>query len=540
MKTLDNFTISKPTKNKKSLPTFHLNKSRIPSNLIIIFVLIFLVCLLFLFSTIFALINSNSNTIVNGISIYGVDLSGLTVEEAKESLDDYISSKSDKLITFNHNDFSGNVTLSQLCIQFNIEEAVNSAYSIGRSDNIFKNNYEIFTALIHPYNISPKITYDVDIFNSLIEVINQNLPDLFLDPNYYIDNQNLIIVNGKDGVTTDKQELLNILMSELIKSLDDDTIIDLPVTQIKAKSIDIDSIHTEIFKTPTDAYYLTDPYVVYPSSNGLDFSISIDEAKEMLKDDKEQYTIPLKTLYPNVFTNDIGMEAFPDLLSEFSTSFVSSNQGRSANIVLASSKISGTVLMPGETFSFNQIVGQRTAAAGFKEAAAYSEGQVVQEIGGGICQVSSTLYNAALYANLKITERTNHYFSPGYVKSGLDATVSWGGPDFKFTNDRDYPIKIVSDTYGKNVHIYIYGLKSSNDYHVELKTEQLSTIYPETVYKYTSSLSKGSTRTLSSGSAGCKTASYKILYDNNWNFISKTQISTDVYNAHNSIIEVGI
>lgn len=540
MKTLDNFTISKPTKNKKSLPTFHLNKSRIPSNLIIIFVLIFLVCLLFLFSTIFALINLNSNTIINGVSIYGVDLSGLTVEEAEESLDDYISSKSDKLITFNHNDFSGNVTLSQLCIQFNIEEAVNSAYSIGRSDNIFKNNYEIFTALIHPYNISPKITYDVDIFNSLIEVINQNLPDLFLDPNYYIDNQNLIIVNGKDGVTTDEQELLNILMSELIKTLDDDTIIDLPVTQIKAKSIDIDSIHTEIFKTPTDAYYLTDPYVVYPSSNGLDFSISIDEAKEMLKDDKEQYTIPLKILYPKVFTNDIGMEAFPDLLSEFSTSFVSSNQGRSANIVLASSKINGTVLMPGETFSFNQIVGQRTAAAGFKEAAAYSEGQVVQEIGGGICQVSSTLYNAALYANLKITERTNHYFSPGYVKSGLDATVSWGVPDFKFTNDRNYPIKIVSDTYGKNVHIYIYGLKSSNDYHVELKTEQLSTIYPETVYKYTSSLSKGSTRILSSGSAGCKTASYKILYDSNWNFISKTQISTDVYNAHNSIIEVGI
>lgn len=540
MKTLDNFTISKPTKNKKSLSTFHLNKSRIPSNLIIIFVLIFLVCLLFLFSTIFALINLNSNTIINGVSIYGVDLSGLTVEEAEESLYDYISSKSDKLITFNHNDFSGNVTLSQLCIQFNIEEAVNSAYSIGRSDNIFKNNYEIFTALIHPYNISPKITYDVDIFNSLIEVINQNLPDLFLDPNYYIDNQNLIIVNGKDGVTTDEQELLNILMSKLIKTLDDDTIIDLPVTQIKAKSIDIDSIHTEIFKTPTDAYYLTDPYVVYPSSNGLDFSISIDEAKEMLKDDKEQYTIPLKILYPKVFTNDIGMEAFPDLLSEFSTSFVSSNQGRSANIVLASSKINGTVLMPGETFSFNQIVGQRTAAAGFKEAAAYSEGQVVQEIGGGICQVSSTLYNAVLYANLKITERTNHYFSPGYVKSGLDATVSWGGPDFKFTNDRNYPIKIVSDTYGKNVHIYIYGLKSSNDYHVELKTEQLSTIYPETVYKYTSSLSKGSTRILSSGSAGCKTASYKILYDSNWNFISKTQISTDVYNAHNSIIEVGI
>lgn len=97
--------------------------------------------------------------------------------------------------------------------------------------------------------------------------------------------------------------------------------------------------------------------------------------------------------------------------------------------------------MPGETFSYNQVVGQRTKAAGFKEAPAYLNGKVVQEYGGGICQVSSTLYNAVLYANLEITERTNHGFKPSYVKPGLDATVSWGGPDFKFTNNRNYPIK---------------------------------------------------------------------------------------------------
>lgn len=171
---------------------------------------------------------------------------------------------------------------------------------------------------------------------------------------------------------------------------------------------------------------------MYPSSNGVDFKISLDEAKEMLKTEQDEYSIPLKTLYPNVTTNQIGNEAFPDMLSSFSTSYTSSGYNRSTNIELAAKKLDGYVLMPGETASYNQIVGQRTKTAGFKEGAAYSNGKVVQEVGGGICQVSSTLYNAVLYANLEIVERYNHGFAPSYVKPGLDATVSWGGPDFKF------------------------------------------------------------------------------------------------------------
>lgn len=516
------------------------NKKHKRSKFFLFIALILFCCIAIFFSTIFAFLNLKSNKIINGISVYGIDLSGLTVDEAKETLNSYITSKSEKVITFNHNDFSGSVNLSQLNININFEDAVNSAYSIGRSNNFFKNNYDILSTRISKTNIIPNISFDTDIFYSLVEVINLNLPDHFLDPNYYIEGSNLIIVNGKDGITTDSKALFNVLLSELKKGLDSDISIDLPVNNVTPKSIDIDAIHNEIYKTPTDAYYLTNPYVVYPSSNGLDFSISLDDVKTTLKTYQEQYSIPLKTLYPNVFTNDIGMEAFPDLLSEFSTSFKSSNYGRSTNIELAASKINDVVLMPGETFSFNQTVGQRTAAAGFKEAAAYSEGQVVQEVGGGICQVSSTLYNAVLYANLEITERSNHYFNPGYVKAGLDATVSWGGPDFRFTNNRDYPIKIIADTSGKIVHISIHGLHRDSDYHVELQTENLSSISPQTVYKYSHSLPSGSRKTTSWGSPGCKTITYKILYDKNWAFVSKTQISRDVYNAHDTIVEVGI
>ena len=195
--------------------------------------------------------------------------------------------------------------------------------------------------------------------------------------------------------------------------------------------------------------------------------------------------------------------------------------------------------MPGETFSFNQTVGQRTKAAGFKEATAYSNGQVVQEVGGGICQVSSTLYNAVLYANLEIVERTNHGFKPSYVKPGLDATVSWGGPDFKFKNNRNYPVRIKTDTSGKVLKIYIYGLKTDNDYTVTLDAQYVSTVYYETIYQKDSSLGSGESKVIQSGSNGCKTATYKYLYDANGTLIASECISRDTYNPHNKIIAVG-
>jgi len=315
--------------------------------------------------------------------------------------------------------------------------------------------------------------------------------------------------------------------------------IDIPVVNKKATQIDIDAIYKEVHKAPVDAYYTTNPYVVYPSSTGLDFDISLDEAKQILSEEKDEYEIPLKVLYPSVSTNDIGSEAFPDMLSKFSTSFTSSNSNRSTNIRLAAQKINGTVLMPGETFSYNQVVGKRTAAAGFKPAPAYFGGEVVQEYGGGICQVSSTLYNAVLYANLEITERTNHGFKPSYVTPGLDATVSWGGPDFKFTNNRDYPVRISCDTSGKILKIYIYGLKRDTDYKVVLKSKYVSTVYAKTTYKTDPSLASGETKVIQSGSNGCRTVAYKYLYDSNGTLVSTECLSRDTYNPHNKVIAVG-
>lgn len=501
--------------------------------------ILILLILILILSTAFAITNMNNTKILNGVCIQGIDVSGLSISEAKNKVSTVIDEHISKEITVKHGDFEAKILPEQFAVSFDVDAAAQEAYLLGRSGNLFENNYAILNVMLKGNNILPSFNYDEELLSSIINEINGQLPDRTINPDYYIDGNNLIITSGKDGIMIDnnafKQKIL-FLISNLNK---EDFVIDIPVVKTKANNINIDAIYKEVYKDPVDAYFTTDPYVVHPSSNGIDFNISIEEAKNMLATYQEEYIIPLKTLYPNVTTNQIGNEAFPDLLSSFSTSFASSNYNRSTNICLAASKISGTVLMPGETFSFNQVVGKRTKEAGFKEAPAYLNGEVIQDYGGGICQVSSTLYNAVLYANLEITERTNHGYKPSYVKPGLDATVSWGGPDFKFTNNRNYPIRIICDSSGKNIKIYIYGLKTDNDYRVELDAQYVSTVYAKTTYKTDSSLASGESKVIQSGSNGCKTATYKYLYDKDGNLVSSECISRDTYNPHNQIVAVG-
>lgn len=508
---------------------------------LVVFIVIFAILALFIlaFSTVFALININNDKIINGIQIQGIDVSNLTSDEAKEKVSTIMNNFLDHEITIKHDDFTAVLIPKQFGVSFDVDKAITDAYSIGRSGNIFENNFEILNSLLKNHSILIDVNYDEAIFSSNINEINGLLPDKVVNSDYYVDGTTLHITRGKDGVVVDEEKFKKDVLSNLemlnLKTSD----IDIPVVNKKATQIDIDAIYKEVHKAPVDAYYTTNPYVVYPSSTGLDFDISLDEAKQILSEEKDEYEIPLKVLYPSASTNDIGSEAFPDMLSKFSTSFTSSNSNRSTNIRLAAQKINGTVLMPGETFSYNQVVGKRTAAAGFKPAPAYFGGEVVQEYGGGICQVSSTLYNAVLYANLEITERTNHGFKPSYVTPGLDATVSWGGPDFKFTNNRDYPVRISCDTSGKILKIYIYGLKRDTDYKVVLESKYVSTVYAKTTYKTDPSLASGETKVIQSGSNGCRTVAYKYLYDSNGTLVSTECLSRDTYNPHNKVIAVG-
>lgn len=515
------------------------HQKKLKSFLLLLIPLFIFAILVGILSTVFALINRDNETIFSGISVQGIDVSNLTIDEAKRKVSSIIGNHISEEISLQHNDFQTVILPEQFGVSFDVDSAVEQAYSIGKSDSLIKNNYTILSLLLKNYNISPSINYDEDLLNSLIDSINAQLPDRVVNSGYSIDGTNLIITSGKDGILISSSDLKDEILSFLNDISSKNETINIPVNNVGAEPINLDAIYKDIFKLPVDASYTTNPYVVYPSSNGLDFAISMEEAKAIISNQQDEYTIPLKITYPNVTTNQIGNEAFPDLLSQFSTSFTSSGYNRSNNIILSSAKLNGLVLMPGEEFSYNQAVGQRTRAAGFREAGAYSNGKVVQEVGGGICQVSSTLYNAVLYANLEIVERTNHYFNPGYVKAGLDATVSWGGPDFRFRNNRNYPIRIVTDTSGKKLKVYIYGLKTDDDCTVVLDPRYISSVPYKTTYQNDASLATGETRVISSGSNGCKTATYKYVYDKNGTLISSECISRDTYSPHNKGVAVG-
>ena len=204
----------------------------------------------------------------------------------------------------------------------------------------------------------------------------------------------------------------------------------------------------------------------------------------------------------------IGTEAFPDLLSSFSTRYSTSAVDRTTNLRLAAEKINGTVLMPGETFSYNQVVGARTIAAGYKEAPIYVQGKVVDGLGGGICQITSTLYNAVVLANLEIVERTNHQFVPSYVTASRDATVVYGSIDFKFKNTRDYAVKLVCSVSGGVASFQIFGLKGDNEYDVSISSYVTGT-----------------------NSTSIYSEAYKILKQNG-QIVSQELLSRDVYKRH--------
>ena len=194
--------------------------------------------------------------------------------------------------------------------------------------------------------------------------------------------------------------------------------------------------------------------------------------------------------------------------------------------------------MPGESFSYNLGVGELTEERGFLPGPSYANGESVLDMGGGICQVSSTLYMACLYANLEIDERHCHPYPASYVPAGLDATVAWGGCDFVFTNDTDYPIKITTTYDGYSTSCTIWGTVTE-PFSVELYTETLETEPYETKYELDKSLGKDEQILDTTGIEGLTIQSYRRVYDGDGNVISDNPEAVSVYSVRDEVYKVG-
>ena len=489
-------------------------------------------------STIFALLNVNNTRILSGIYIDTVNVSGLTKEEAKEALSNALNNNLALTIRIYNGDYETSFLPEQIEAKFDIDAAIDAAYRIGRDGSFIQNNYTILFTLLEPVSIQPTLQYNEEALNSIASSIAEKLPDKVIEPSYYVEDSNLIITKGHSGNVVDTESLKQQMITSIRNTRETKKEIEIPVNYVECQAIDLDAIYQEVKKAPQDAYYTSDPFVVYPHVNGVDFAISLEEAKKLLEEDKEEYTIPLQSIPPAVTTNQIGTEAFPDLLSSFKTYYYESNVNRTTNLKLSASKINGTVLLPGEVFSYNQVVGKRTIEAGYRDAAIYSGGKVVDGLGGGICQISSTLYDSVVLANLEIVERSNHGFVTSYLDAGWDATVVYGAIDFKFKNSRKYPIKIVASVSNGVAEFQIFGKKEEVEYEVDIETKVIASIPFKVRYVNDSTLAAGKTKVLQGGSNGCKVEAYKVLKQNGQE-VSRTLLSRDTYNAMEKIIARG-
>lgn len=492
-------------------------------------------------SVVFSLLNMNSAKIVDGVSILGIDVSGLTVEQAKNQINDAIENRfqdENNTLILKRNDEETNVTANTFNAKFDVDKAIAEAYNIGRNGNIVKDNYEILFTKLFKKDVEAQLHLDEDLLNTTIQDVSSKMQDVVVESSYYIEDEKLIIVKGKAGYTVNAEELKNRIYSQISNIHTNYQIVEIPTIYKEPAPIDLEKIRNEIYKEPQDAYVEKNPTQVHPEVAGIDFAISIDEAKKLLEEDKEEYTIPLKITIPKKTISNLGEEAFPDLLATFSTIYDASNKNRSTNIELASSKVNGTVVMPGENFSYNTVVGRRTIEAGYKEGTAYIGGKVVPDVGGGICQLSSTIYNVALFANLEIVERSNHMFLTGYVAPGRDATVYYGSIDFVFKNTRKYPIKIVTNSKNGVCKVSIYGIKEDKEYEVVLQPKVTSYIPFTTTYEDDPTLEEGKEVVEQAGVNGCRSECYKILKLNG-KVVEQKLLSKDTYKAKEKIVRRG-
>ena len=522
-------------------------KEKSNKKVIIICSIIAIIIVIAILSTIFALINSKNEKMLNGISINGISVSGKDKDEVKEILSEKIEAKkTEDLVvkldakTEEGAEYKGVISFEQLQLNYKLDEAIEKAYNIGRDSNIFVNNFNIVKTFFAKNNIEIPYEYNEEELNKQIDTINGQIPGAVIESSYDIDEdkKELIITKGKAGLVVEPELLKQEVENEIKNVESSKNEINLSTKNKEPNQIDLDKIYSEIHTEPQNAYYTQNPFTLYPHVNGIDFAISMEEAKKILEENKEEYIIPLKITHPEITTDKIGSEGFPDLLAEFSTNYNPGAKDRTTNLKLASNKINNTVVLPGETFSYNKVVGKRTTAAGYKEAPSYAGGKVVNDIGGGICQITSTLYNAVVFANLDIVSRSNHQFVPSYVKAGRDATVVYGAIDFKFKNTRKYPIKIKSTVSGGVARVQIYGMKEETEYKVKIETKITGSIPRQTVYEDDPTLEKGKEKVEQKGHNGTYSEAYKVVYLNG-KVVSRTLLSKDKYNQMSTIIKRG-
>ena len=256
----------------------------------------------------------------------------------------------------------------------------------------------------------------------------------------------------------------------------------------------------------------------------------------VMSKENDYIVAPVKDIKPKI--SEVTLKTINTRISSYTTNFGSSPVGRATNIALATGSINGKLLMPGDVFSFNGVVGERTAARGYKSAGIIIGDKLEQGLGGGICQVSSTLYNAMLSTSIVSVERIHHTISSGYIPKGRDATVDYGNIDYKFKNTFKYPIYIEGLLSYGNIYFNIYSNSILTNRTYKIVNEVSERTEPKTETLQDPTMYMGQNESVKTGYAGFKVKVIRKTYENGM-LVNTEVINKDTFRVINGVMKVG-
>lgn len=487
-----------------------------------------------------------SSTIWPGTSTMGIDVGGLTPSQAAQQIEQelpdqeiglYLYDGTKKAAPTPEGSPDATITPEELGVQVDAAALAKSIYQDERQSfltaglaffrrSAIDDDYQIYQA--------GSVTTDPDKTAQTAERLARELSVEAVDSSFSVGDSAISIVKSKDGLSVSasdlEQQLSKIDWSAKLA-------LSIPYDTVSAKTQTAQEIHDQAADEMKNAGYDAATDSITPEQAGVSFDVT--QAQKLLDAAAPGQTVsvPATIQQPAVTAEQLKGVLFRDKLGSYTT-HVGGSAARISNVRLAAAAVNGTVLNSGDIFAYNEVVGQRTEARGYQAAPAYVQGETVDEIGGGVCQPSSTLYLATLLSNLEIVERYAHRYVPAYIPKGMDATVSWGGPEFRFRNNTDYPIKIVA-TYSKNyVTMALYGTKTDDTY-VKMTNKVLSTTPYKTIYQEDDSLPTGTKHVSVTPYTGYKVETYRNLYSGDGTLISSRLEAMSDYKVRNEIIQTG-
>ncbi len=463
--------------------------------------------------------------IFDNVYVLETDLSKLTQKEAEDLLFAEYFEKDPKA-TITYKDASADVYFSEFG-ELDYATTAGEAFKKGRNLGFLSKTYALLTPFQRK-DVEFTTYIEKAVIVEKIEKLQETDANAYKDTSYEVKDGVLYITAGRSGDYSDTEAAISTIAENMKRLRDVDVVLEVKQNK-NYEGVDVQEIYDEVCTDPKDAYY--DEKNGKIVSHVVGYSFDIGEAKKLVEGMGENETVSIKLTVrlPEMTEAKLTEKMFSDTIASYSTKYNPDEVDRTYNMFLASNKVNGTVIQPGGEFSYNKVVGERSVAAGYRNAKVFENGRVVDGLGGGICQVSSTIYNAVLYANLEIVERQNHSFSVVYTPLGQDATVVMGTIDFRFRNNTKNPIKIVSSVKDGLCKVSILGT-AEEKYTVEIVNTITATKPFGVTYVQDDTLAFGEEKILQSGQTGYNVSTVRKVYLNG-ELIKTEKLTPSYYSA---------